>query len=281
MTAQWCDDYHHAAHVALTGETEGYYADFASLESLSKTWTGGFFHDGTYSSFRGREHGAPLPPDVPAWRLVTFAQDHDQIGNRATGDRLSEVLSTDRLAVAAVLSLCSPYTPMIFMGEEWAASTPWQFFTGHPEPELAAATAEGRVAEFAEHGLGHRRRSPTRRTWRPSERSHLDWSRARPRTSPPHPGPLSPRSSRCADGEPDLGGTRVHRILSAEVRRHRRAPFAPAAGRRSRCWSISATPTGMPAPARSCSRHPRRSRSTAAGLVHADRTRRSWPRSAG
>ncbi|HWM32866.1 MAG TPA: malto-oligosyltrehalose trehalohydrolase [Pseudolysinimonas sp.] len=174
MTAQWCDDYHHAAHVALTGETDGYYADFASLDAVAKTWTGGFFHDGTFSSFRGRDHGAPLPAEVPAWRLVTFAQDHDQIGNRAVGDRLTEALGPDRLAIAAVLSICSPFTPMIFMGEEWAASTPWQFFTAHPEPELATATAEGRIEEFAEHG------------WDPDavpdpqdpatfRRSHLDW----------------------------------------------------------------------------------------------------------
>ncbi len=174
MTAQWCDDYHHAAHTALTGETDGYYADFAGLGALAKSATSGFFHDGTYSSFRGRPHGSPIPSDVPTSRLVTFVQDHDQIGNRAVGDRLTTALSVDRLAVAAVLNVCSPFTPMIFMGEEWAASTPWQFFTAHPEPELAIATAEGRIEEFAELG------------WDPDEvpdpqdpetfrRSHLDW----------------------------------------------------------------------------------------------------------
>ncbi|GAA3646971.1 malto-oligosyltrehalose trehalohydrolase [Microbacterium marinilacus] len=174
LHAQWSDDYHHAVHVALTGETAGYYADFASLEALAKTATRGFFHDGTWSSFRGREHGRPVPSETPTWRLVAYAQDHDQIGNRATGDRLSQTLDDDLLAVAAVLALTGPFTPMLFMGEEWGASTPWQFFTAHPEPELGAATAEGRIAEFERMG------------WDPSvvpdpqdpetfRRSKLDW----------------------------------------------------------------------------------------------------------
>jgi maltooligosyltrehalose trehalohydrolase len=152
LTAQWSDDWHHAVHVALTGETVGYYADFAAPEAFAKVWERGFFHDGSYSSFRGREHGHPIPPGVPAWRLVTFDQDHDQIGNRAAGDRLSAMVSPRRLAVAAVLTLTSPGTPMLFMGEEWGATTPWQFFTSHPEPELARATAEGRIREFAAMG---------------------------------------------------------------------------------------------------------------------------------
>lgn len=152
LTAQWSDDYHHALHVALTGETTGYYADFASLEALAKAATRGFFHDGTWSSFRGRPHGHPIDPRIPTWRLVTFSQDHDQIGNRAAGDRLSQTLDEGGIAIAAVLTVLTPFTPMLFMGEEWAASTPWQFFTSHPEPELGAATARGRKAEFARMG---------------------------------------------------------------------------------------------------------------------------------
>jgi len=152
LTAQWSDDYHHAVHVALTGETGGYYGDFDSLGALAKAATNGFFHDGTYSSFREREHGRPIPAGVPTGRLVTFVQDHDQIGNRATGDRLSATLSPECLRVAAVLAVCTPFTPMLFMGEEWGASTPWQFFTSHPEPELGEATARGRIAEFARMG---------------------------------------------------------------------------------------------------------------------------------
>lgn len=152
LTAQWSDDHHHALHVAVSGETVGYYADFAPLSALVKTSTSGFFHDGTWSSFRGRAHGYPIDPRIPTSRLVTFSQDHDQIGNRAVGDRLSQTLDEGGLAIAAVLTVLSPFTPMLFMGEEWAASTPWQFFTSHPEPELGRATAEGRIAEFTAMG---------------------------------------------------------------------------------------------------------------------------------
>ncbi|MFT4281907.1 malto-oligosyltrehalose trehalohydrolase [Microbacterium sp.] len=175
LTAQWSDDWHHAVHVALTGETDGYYADFAALEAVPKTWSQGFFHDGTLSSFRGRPHGVPIPDEVPSSRLVTFAQDHDQIGNRAAGDRLSATLSTDRLAVAAVLTLTAPGTPMLFMGEEWGASTPWQFFTSHPEPELAEATARGRKAEFAQMGWDESL-VPDPNDPATFDRSRLDWS---------------------------------------------------------------------------------------------------------
>jgi maltooligosyltrehalose trehalohydrolase len=152
LTAQWSDDFHHSLHVAITGETAGYYADFESLEALAKTATRGFFHDGTYSSFRGRVHGSPIDPAVPTWRLVTFSQDHDQVGNRAIGDRLTASANFGQLAIAAVLTLAGPFTPMLFMGEEWAASTPWQFFTSHPEEDLGRATAEGRIAEFERMG---------------------------------------------------------------------------------------------------------------------------------
>ncbi|OMH23207.1 malto-oligosyltrehalose trehalohydrolase [Tersicoccus phoenicis] len=150
---QWSDDFHHAVHAAVTGETVGYYADFAPLSALAKVLRDGFFHDGTYSSFRGRHHGRPIDPfTTPAWRLVTCIQNHDQVGNRATGDRLSATLPYDRLAVAAVLNLTAPFTPMLFMGEEWGASTPWQFFTAHPEPELGEAVSKGRTSEFAQMG---------------------------------------------------------------------------------------------------------------------------------
>ena len=174
LTAQWSDDYHHAVHVALTGETSGYYADFAPLATLGAVATRGFFHAGTWSSFRERVHGVPLGDDVEAWRLVTFSQDHDQIGNRATGDRLTATLSPRRLAIAAVLTVLSPSTPMLFMGEEWGASTPWQFFTSHPEPELGRATAEGRIAEFSRHGWDADA-VPDPQDPQTFERSKLDW----------------------------------------------------------------------------------------------------------
>ncbi|MGV8909381.1 MAG: malto-oligosyltrehalose synthase [Propionicimonas sp.] len=150
IDAQWDDDFHHALHVALTGETHGYYADFAPLAALAKVCEGGFFHDGTWSSFRGERHGAPLETSkVPGWRLVVYSSNHDQIGNRARGDRPAEGLDVDQLACAALVTLTSPFTPMIFQGEEWAATAPFPFFADHPEPELGSAVTEGRLAEFA------------------------------------------------------------------------------------------------------------------------------------
>ena len=153
LDAQWSDDFHHAVHVALTGETTGYYADFEPLGALAKVCERGFFHDGTHSSFRGRDHGAPIDTGrMPTWRLVVANQNHDQIGNRAVGDRLSAHLDEDQLVCAAMLTLAGPFTPMLFQGEEWAASTPFQFFTSHPEEDLGRATAEGRIKEFAAMG---------------------------------------------------------------------------------------------------------------------------------
>ncbi|CAB4766823.1 unannotated protein [freshwater metagenome] len=153
LTAQWSDDFHHAVHVALTGETTGYYADFEPLTALQKVLTRGFFHDGTWSSFREREHGVPIDLEHTAtWRLVVASQNHDQIGNRARGDRITEVLDEDQLMCAALLTMAGPFTPMLFQGEEWAASTPFAFFTSHPEEDLGRATAEGRLAEFEKMG---------------------------------------------------------------------------------------------------------------------------------
>jgi len=153
LTAQWDDDIHHAIHTAVSGERQGYYGDFGTVETLAQTLTHGYFHAGTYSSFRGRRHGRPLDTaTIPATRLLAYTLTHDQVGNRATGDRPSQNLTTGQLAVKAALALGSPYTAMLFMGEEWGSSSPFQFFTSHPEPELGRATAEGRKAEFAAHG---------------------------------------------------------------------------------------------------------------------------------
>ncbi len=152
LHAQWDDDVHHALHVLLTGERQGYYADFAAPDALGQVLTGAFLHADTSSSFRQRRHGRPVDRrNVPGHRFVVCLQNHDQIGNRAQGDRLPASVSPGRLKVGAALLLTSPYTPMLFMGEEWAAGTPWQFFTSHPEPELAAAVGAGRREEFAEH----------------------------------------------------------------------------------------------------------------------------------
>jgi malto-oligosyltrehalose trehalohydrolase len=176
LTAQWGDDFHHALHAALTGERQGYYCDFGSLAALAKTWTSVFFHDGTWSEFRGRTHGRPVDVlRLPAHRFLAFLQDHDQVGNRATGDRISARLSVDQLKVGAGLLLTAPFTPMLFMGDEWGARTVWQYFTDHPDPETGRAVGAGRRAEFARHG------------WRADEvpdpqdaatfaRSKLDWT---------------------------------------------------------------------------------------------------------
>ncbi|MGZ4493424.1 MAG: malto-oligosyltrehalose trehalohydrolase [Nocardioides sp.] len=152
LHGQWADDIHHALHVALTGETQGYYADFADPGALAKVLATPFFHDGTRSTFRKRVHGRPVDPDLPGWHFVAALQTHDQVGNRAVGDRLSATLSPGLLACGAAILLTSPWTPMLFMGEEWGASTPFQFFTDHTDPELAAAVSEGRRSEFASHG---------------------------------------------------------------------------------------------------------------------------------
>lgn len=177
LDGQWSDDFHHALHVALTGETDGYYADFEPLSSLAKVLNQGYFHDGSYSSFRNRHHGRPLAEDTPAHALVVCAQNHDQIGNRAAGDRLSQSLSEGRLAVAAALLFAGPFTPMLFMGEEWAASTPWAFFTAHREPELGTAVTEGRRREFSRMGWDLEA-VPDPQEHATFEAATLDWSEA-------------------------------------------------------------------------------------------------------
>ncbi|TAM92702.1 MAG: malto-oligosyltrehalose trehalohydrolase [Jatrophihabitans sp.] len=153
LDGQWDDDVHHALHAALTGERQGYYCDFGPLSVLATVLTRGFLHDGTYSTFRGRLWGRPLDlRHTPGWRLVASLQNHDQVGNRAVGDRLTELVPPELLRVGAVLLLTAPFTPLLWMGEEWGARTRWPFFTSHPEPGLAEATGKGRIAEFAEHG---------------------------------------------------------------------------------------------------------------------------------
>jgi maltooligosyltrehalose trehalohydrolase len=184
MTAQWSDDFHHAVHTLLTGEGQGYYGDFAAdpFVALERTLTGAFFHAGSHSSFRGKDWGAPLDVSrVPGWRFLGYAQTHDQVGNRAVGDRLASSVSPGLAQVAAALVLTSPFTPMLFMGEEWSASTPWQYFTSHEEEALATAVREGRRREFAGHGWAAED-VPDPQDARTVTASTLDW--AEPSTSP-------------------------------------------------------------------------------------------------
>ncbi|OOC53738.1 MULTISPECIES: malto-oligosyltrehalose trehalohydrolase [Nocardiopsis] len=153
MAAQWSDDLHHALHVALTGEAHGYYADFADPDALPAALTRVFWHAGTHSGFRGRVHGAPVDTArVPGSRFLAYLSNHDQIGNRARGDRMGEHVPPGLLMCGAALVLCSPHTPLVFMGEEWAATTPWPFFASFTDPELVEGVREGRRREFAALG---------------------------------------------------------------------------------------------------------------------------------
>ena len=163
MDGQWADDVHHALHVTLTGETQGYYADFAGhgaalpdggpLAVLAKTLQEVFLHDGCFSSFRNQPWGKAVDRSVVCGhRFVAYLQTHDQVGNRALGDRIGEAIPPGLQAVGAALYLLSAYTPMIFMGEEWQASTPFRFFTSFEEDWLAEAVRTGRRSEFASHG---------------------------------------------------------------------------------------------------------------------------------
>ncbi|WP_122820369.1 malto-oligosyltrehalose trehalohydrolase [Varibaculum vaginae] len=151
MDGQWDDDIHHGIHVAFTGETQGYYQDFSDPEALSKIYSQVFYHNGTYSSFRGKNWGAPVPADMNRNRFFGFTSNHDQIGNRALGDRPSEKLSPELLAGQAALILASPFTPMLFQGEEWGSHSRFQFFTDYADQSIGKAVDEGRKQEFASH----------------------------------------------------------------------------------------------------------------------------------
>jgi maltooligosyltrehalose trehalohydrolase len=142
--AAWADDFHHALRVLLTGDTGGWYAEFDSLALLAKAFKRPHVHDGTYSEFRKRRFGAPAD-DVPPERFVVFSADHDQVGNRALGDRLP----VETRPLAAFCTLLSPFTPMLFQGEEYGELAPFQFFSDHIDAEIATATREGRRREFA------------------------------------------------------------------------------------------------------------------------------------
>jgi maltooligosyltrehalose trehalohydrolase len=142
--AAWADDFHHALRVLLTGEQEGYYEEFGSVAQLAKAFHRPHVHDGNYSSFRSRRFGASAD-DVPPERFVVFDQNHDQVGNRAFGDRLAERARP----LAAFCTLLAPFTPMLFMGEEYGENAPFQFFSDHIDEKIATATREGRRREFA------------------------------------------------------------------------------------------------------------------------------------
>ena len=178
MDAQWNDDFHHALFTILNEEKDGkgYYADFGSFAAFAKALTRMFVYDGAYSRYRRRCHGRPVE-GLSAHHFVGFVQNHDQVGNRAVGDRLEHIVGMDRAKVAAGILLMGPAIPLIFQGEEFAASAPFQYFADYEQPEMAKGVLEGRKMEFAAFG------------WNPDvipapdsvetfERSKLKWSEA-------------------------------------------------------------------------------------------------------
>ncbi len=149
--AQWSDDFHHALHATLTGETSGYYMDFGRVEDVARSLRNVLVNPGGYSPFRQRRHGRPVG-DLPRTRFLGYLQNHDQVGNRAQGERSAALMSTGRVQIAAALVLLGPFVPMLFAGEEWAASTPFQYFTDHQDAELGRLVSDGRRREFASFG---------------------------------------------------------------------------------------------------------------------------------
>jgi len=152
IDAQWSDDFHHSLFAVLNeNERKGYYADFGTLEHLAKALERTFVYDGIYSCYRQRIHGRPVH-GLSQHRFLGYIQTHDQVGNRAIGDRLGHIAGVKRAKIAAALYLLSPFVPMLFQGEEWAASTPFLYFADHDDPELARAVSQGRKKEFAAFG---------------------------------------------------------------------------------------------------------------------------------
>jgi maltooligosyltrehalose trehalohydrolase len=148
LDAQWSDDFHHSLHVALTGESLGYYRDFDGLTSLARAWREGYAYTGQYSIHRRRRHGNS-PRAAHPQQFVVCSQNHDQIGNRRLGQRLSALVDFDSLKLAAAATLLSPFLPLLFMGEEYGETAPFQYFISHSDPALADAVRRGRKAEFA------------------------------------------------------------------------------------------------------------------------------------
>lgn len=175
INAQWSDDFHHSLFTVLCpGEKRGYYEDFGSLAQLAKALTSTFVYDGIYSRYRNRIHGRPAG-FLAQHRFLGYIQNHDQVGNRAVGDRISHIAGLDRAKIAAALVLLSPFVPLIFQGEEWASSSHFQYFANHQNPELARAVSEGRKGEFAAFGWNSASipDSESRSTF---EASKLDWN---------------------------------------------------------------------------------------------------------
>lgn len=151
LDGHWSDDFHHAVHVALTGERSGYYADFGGVGPVARALGRRYVHDGGYSPYRRRRHGRPAG-DLPGDRFVVCVQNHDQVGNRAGGERLAALVEPAGVRLAAAILLLAPYVPLLFMGEEYAECSPFLYFVSHGDPTLIQAVREGRRREFAAFG---------------------------------------------------------------------------------------------------------------------------------
>ena len=173
LDAQWSDDFHHSVHTLLTNERRGYYEDFGGIQPLVSTLQDGWHYGGQYSPHRQRSHGNQ-PADIAPSRFVVYDQNHDQVGNRAAGDRLSTQLPFEALKLAAGVTLLSPFTPLIFMGEEYGETAPFQYFTSHGDPALVEAVRRGRREEFA--AFGWQEAVPDPQEEQTFFRSHLDHS---------------------------------------------------------------------------------------------------------
>jgi maltooligosyltrehalose trehalohydrolase len=180
LDAAWSDDFHHAVHVALTGEQKGYYVDFGGNAAIARAIQHRYVYGGAYSAFRRRRHGAPAG-DVPADRFVLYTQNHDQVGNRARGDRLSTLVSFEQQKMAVALTLLSPYVPLLFMGEEYGETSPFLYFVSHHSRELLEAVRKGRSEEFK--SFAWQGSVPDPAAGSTFEASKLNWDRL---TAPPH-----------------------------------------------------------------------------------------------
>jgi len=174
IDAQWCDDFHHALHTILTEEKQGYYSDFGEVKHLVKAMREGFVYSGEYSQFRQKNHGNSSK-DVPATQFVTFSQNHDQIGNRVLGERLSVLVSFESLKLAAGAVILSPYVPLLFMGEEYGEDAPFLYFVSHSDPALIEAVRQGRKAEF--RNFSWKEEPPDPQSVETFLKSKMDWEK--------------------------------------------------------------------------------------------------------
>ncbi len=174
IDSQWCDDLHHSLHTLLTGEDEGYYIDFGQVDHLVKSLKEGFVYSGQFSAFRKRRHGNSSK-DRPGQQFVVFSQNHDQIGNRMLGERLSHLVPFEGLKLAAAVIILSPYVPLLFMGEEYGEEAPFLYFVSHSDPDLIEAVKKGRRGEFME--FNWRGEPPDPQCEKTFLKSRINWER--------------------------------------------------------------------------------------------------------